>query len=227
MDNNLPKSNMKQVAVLGLGRFGTEVTKALYSYGCEVLAVDESEEKTYEVADFATHTVATNVAEESNLKSIGITDFDAVIIAIGDNIQASIITALTCKEMGVNYIVAKAQNDKHAKVLKKIGVDYVVIPEADTAVKTARILTHPKINDLIEIAANYSLAEIDVPKEWIGRPLIDLDIRNRYAVNVLVVIGKNGDVNANPYGATVLGEGCKLIVGGNMDDIGALSSRLS
>ena len=227
MNNNLPKSNMKQVAVLGLGRFGTEVTKALYNFGCEVLAVDENEEKTYEVADFATHTVTTNVAEESNLKSIGITDFDAVIIAIGDNIQASIITALICKEMGVNYIVAKAQNSKHAKVLKKIGVDYVVIPEADTAIKTARFLTHPKINDLIEIAAGYSLAEIDVPKEWIGKPLIDLDIRNKYAVNVLVVINKKGEVNANPYGATVLDEGSKLIVGGNMDDIGALSSRMS
>ena len=227
MNNNLPKSNMKQVAVLGLGRFGTEVTKALYNFGCEVLAVDENEEKTYEVADFATHTVTTNVAEESNLKSIGITDFDAVIIAIGDNIQASIITALICKEMGVNYIVAKAQNSKHAKVLKKIGVDYVVIPEADTAIKTARLLTHPKINDLIEIAAGYSLAEIDIPKEWIGKPLMDLDIRNKYAVNVLVVINKKGEVNANPYGATVLDEGSKLIVGGNMDNIGALSSRMS
>lgn len=218
---------MKQVAVLGLGRFGTEVTKALYSYGCEVLAVDENEEKTYEVADFATHTVTTNVAEESNLKSIGITDFDAVIIAIGDNIQASIITALNCKEMGVNYIVAKAQNSKHAKVLKKIGVDYVVIPEADTAIKTARLLTHPKINDLIELAGGYSLAEIAVPKDWIGKALIDLDIRNRYAVNVLIVISKDGKVNANPYGATVLSEGSKLIVGGNISDIGALSSRIS
>ena len=218
---------MKQVAVLGLGRFGTEVTKALYSYGCEVLAVDENEEKTYEVADFATHTVTTNVAEESNLKSIGITDFDAVIIAIGDNIQASIITALICKEMGVNYIVAKAQNSKHAKVLKKIGVDYVVIPEADTAIKTARLLTHPKINDLIELAGGYSLAEIAVPKDWIGKALIDLDIRNRYAVNVLIVISKDGQVNANPYGATVLSEASKLIVGGNISDIGALSSRIS
>lgn len=218
---------MKQVAVLGLGRFGTEVTKALYSYGCEVLAVDENEEKTYEVADFATHTVTTNVAEESNLKSIGITDFDAVIISIGDNIQASIITALICKEMGVNYIVAKAQNSKHAKVLKKIGVDYVVIPEADTAIKTARLLTHPKINDLIELAGGYSLAEIAVPKDWIGKALIDLDIRNRYAVNVLIVISKDGQVNANPYGATVLSEGSKLIVGGNISDIGALSSRIS
>ena len=218
---------MRQVAVLGLGRFGTEVTKALYSYGCEVLAVDENEEKTYEVADFATHTVTTNVAEESNLKSIGITDFDAVIIAIGDNIQASIITALICKEMGVNYIVAKAQNSKHAKVLKKIGVDYVVIPEADTAIKTARLLTHPKINDLIELAGGYSLAEIAVPKDWIGKALIDLDIRNRYAVNVLIVISKDGKVNANPYGATVLSEGSKLIVGGNISDIGALSSRIS
>ena len=129
--------------------------------------------------------------------------------------------------MGVNYIVAKAQNGKHAKVLKKIGVDYVVIPEADTAIKTARILTHPKINDLIEIASGYGLAEIEVPREWTGKPLIDLDIRNKYAVNVLVVISKTGEINANPYGATVLTEGSKLIVGGNMDDIGSLSSRLS
>lgn len=227
MINNLPKSNMKQVAVLGLGRFGTEVTKALVNYGCEVLAVDEKEEKTYEVADFATHTVTTNVAEESNLKMIGITEFDAVIIAIGDNIQASIITALICKDMGVNYIVAKAQNNNHAKVLQKIGVDYVIIPEADTALKTARLLTHPKINDIIEIARGYSIAEIAVSKEWAGKPLNDLDIRNKYAVNVLVVIDAKGNVNANPYGATVLASGDKLIVGGDLEDISALSSKLA
>ena len=83
------------------------------------------------------------------------------------------------------------------------------------------------INDLIEIASGYGLAEIEVPREWTGKPLIDLDIRNKYAVNVLVVISKTGEINANPYGATVLTEGSKLIVGGNMDDIGSLSSRLS
>ena len=227
MDNNLPKSNMKQVAVLGLGRFGTEVTKALYSYGCEVLAVDENEEKTYEVADFATHTVTTNVAEESNLKSIGITDFDAVIIAIGDNIQASIITALNCKEMGVNYIAAKAQNEKHAKVLEKIGVDYVVIPEADTARKTARLLTHPKINDLIELAGGYGIAEIGVAEGWEGKMLSELDIRNRYRVNVLIAINGKGEVDANPSGTTKLERGSKLIVGGTKKDLDALSGKLN
>ena len=121
MNNKLPKSNMRQVAVLGLGRFGTELTKALYNSGCEVLAVDQNEDRIYEIADNATHAVATNVAEESNLRQIGITEFDGVVIAIGDNIQASIITALNCKEMGCNYIVAKAQNAKHARVLEKIG----------------------------------------------------------------------------------------------------------
>lgn len=85
---------MRQVAVLGLGRFGTEIAKALYNSGCEVLAVDQNEDRIYEVADFTTHAVATNVAEESNLKQLGITEFDGVVIAIGDNIQASIITAL-------------------------------------------------------------------------------------------------------------------------------------
>ena len=227
MINKLPVNKMKQVAVLGLGRFGTELTKSLASYGCEVLAVDESEEKTMAVAEYATHTASTNISEENNLRTLGIPDFDAVVIAIGDNIQASIIAALNCKEMGVNYIVAKAQNEKHAKVLEKIGVDYVVIPEADTARKTARILTHPKINDLIEIAGGYSIAQIDVPAHWASKPLKELKIRNKYSVNVLILIHPDGKVDANPLGDTVLPPYGKLIVGGSKKDLDNLSSKIS
>ena len=227
MINKLPKFNMQQVAVLGLGRFGTELTKSLSECGCEVLAVDESEEKTNAVAEFATHTATTNVAEENNLRTLGIAEFDGVVIAIGDNIQASIITALNCKEMGVNYIAAKAQNEKHAKVLEKIGVDYVVIPEADTARKTARLLTHPKINDLIELAGGYGIAEIGVAEGWEGKTLSELDIRNRYRVNVLIAINGKGEVDANPSGTTKLERGSKLIVGGTKKDLDALSGKLN
>ena len=227
MINKLPVNKMKQVAVLGLGRFGTELTKSLASYGCEVLAVDESEEKTMAVAEYATHTASTNISEENNLRTLGIPDFDAVVIAIGDNIQASIIAALNCKEMGVNYIVAKAQNEKHAKVLEKIGVDYVVIPEADTARKTARILTHPKINDLIEIAGGYSIAEIGVPSSWANKALKDLNIRYKYSVNVLILIHPDGKADANPSGDTVLPPDVKIIVGGSKKDLDNLSSKIS
>ena len=226
MNNKLPKSNMRQVAVLGLGRFGTEIAKALYNSGCEVLAVDQNEDRIYEVADFTTHAVATNVAEESNLKQLGITEFDGVVIAIGDNIQASIITALNCKEMGCNYIVAKAQNAKHARVLEKIGVDYVIIPEADSAIKTARLLTQPQISDLVSITSNYSIAQVNVPDVWAGRKLSEMDLRNRYDVNVLIVITKAG-VNSMPSGDTVFSVGDKIVIGGESSSIKAFGDRLA
>ena len=226
MNNKLPKSNMRQVAVLGLGRFGTEIAKALYNSGCEVLAVDQNEDRIYEVADFTTHAVATNVAEESNLKQLGITEFDGVVIAIGDNIQASIITALNCKEMGCNYIVAKAQNAKHARVLEKIGVDYVIIPEADSAIKTARLLTQPQISDIVSITSNYSIAQVNVPDVWAGRKLSELDLRNRYDVNVLIVITKAG-VNSMPSGDTVFSVGDKIVIGGESSSIKAFGDRLA
>ena len=226
MNNKLPKSNMRQVAVLGLGRFGTEIAKALYNSGCEVLAVDQSEDRIYEVADFTTHAVATNVAEESNLKQLGITEFDGVVIAIGDNIQASIITALNCKEMGCNYIVAKAQNAKHARVLEKIGVDYVIIPEADSAIKTARLLTQPQISDIVSITSNYSIAQVNVPDAWAGRKLSEMDLRNRYDVNVLIVITKAG-VNSMPSGDTVFSVGDKIVIGGESSSIKAFGDRLA
>ncbi len=226
MNNKLPKSNMRQVAVLGLGRFGTEIAKALYNSGCEVLAVDQNEDRIYEVADFTTHAVATNVAEESNLKQLGITEFDGVVIAIGDNIQASIITALNCKEMGCNYIVAKAQNAKHARVLEKIGVDYVIIPEADSAIKTARLLTQPQISDIVSITSNYSIAQVNVPDVWAGRKLSEMDLRNRYDVNVLIVITKAG-VNSMPSGDTVFSVGDKIVIGGESSSIKAFGDRLA
>ena len=226
MNNKLPKSNMRQVAVLGLGRFGTEIAKALYNSGCEVLAVDQNEDRIYEVADVTTHAVATNVAEESNLKQLGITEFDGVVIAIGDNIQASIITALNCKEMGCNYIVAKAQNAKHARVLEKIGVDYVIIPEADSAIKTARLLTQPQISDIVSITSNYSIAQVNVPDAWAGRKLSEMDLRNRYDVNVLIVITKAG-VNSMPSGDTVFSVGDKIVIGGESSSIKAFGDRLA
>ena len=226
MNNKLPKSNMRQVAVLGLGRFGAELTKALYNSGCEVLAVDQNEDRIYEIADNATHAVATNVAEESNLRQIGITEFDGVVIAIGDNIQASIITALNCKEMGCNYIVAKAQNAKHARVLEKIGVDYVIIPEADSAVKTARLLTQPQISDIVNITSNYSIAQVAVPEDWAGKKLSEMNLRNRFDVNVLIVISGSG-VNSMPSGETTFARGDKMVIGGESDSIKSFADRIA
>ena len=213
----------QQFAVLGLGRFGMEITKALYNYGYEVLAVDTNEEKINEVSSFCTHSIVADVSEESTLKSLGIESFDTVIIAIGSNMQASIITALTCKEMGVTNIIAKAHNEKHGKVLSKIGVNDVIYPEAAMAVKVATMLVNPNIQNHMEIVSGYSIAEINISEKWVNKSLGELALRNQYAVNVLIIIRANDELITTPSGDTVLKEEDILVVGGSNEDIESLS----
>ncbi len=207
----------KQYAVLGLGRFGLEMVKSLSAYGCQVLAVDEQEEMTNSVLGIATHTATADVSDEAVLKSLDIDNFDAVIIAIGDNIQASIVCALCCKELGAKYIVAKAKNDKHQKILEKIGVDKIVVPEADTATRTASMLFNPNISDIAEMEEGYSVVQIALPKSWIGKDIVSLDIRNSENINVLFVIGSNGVYV--PDSDTKFAEGNKVVVGGLTEDM--------
>lgn len=213
------KSNInRQYAVLGMGRFGVEMVKALNKSGCEVLALDIDEDKLSEVADIATHTIAADASDEAVLKSLSIASFDVVIIAIGDNIQSSLIAAMTCKDLGAKYIVAKANNEKHAKILRKIGVDRIVVPEADSAVKTATLLNNPHVSEIMEMEEGYCIAEIDAPESWLNKPLSDLRVRNKYNVNVLMRISRKDGV-VSPTAETVFISGDKVIIGGLQSDI--------
>ncbi len=213
----------QQFAVLGLGKFGTEITKALYNYGYEVLAIDIDEEKINEVANYCTHSLVADVSEENTLRTVAIENFDTVVIAIGNNIQASIITALICKELGVKNIIAKAHNEKHGKVLNKIGVNQVIYPEAAMAVKVATTLINPNIQNHMEIVAGYSIAEIRIPDKWINKNLGELALRSEYAVNVLIIIRANDEVITAPTGDTILKEDDIIVVGGSNQDIENLS----
>lgn len=213
----------QQFAVLGLGKFGTEITKALYNYGYEVLAIDIDEEKVNEVANYCTHSLVADVSEENTLRTVAIENFDTVVIAIGNNMQASIITALICKELGVKNIIAKAHNEKHGKVLDKIGVNQVIYPEAAMAVKVATTLINPNIQNHMEIVAGYSIAEIRIPDKWINKNLGELALRSEYAVNVLIIIRANDEVITAPTGDTTLKEDDIIVVGGSNQDIESLS----
>lgn len=213
----------QQFAVLGLGKFGTEITKALYNYGYEVLAIDIDEEKVNEVANYCTHSLVADVSEENTLRTVAIENFDTVVIAIGNNMQASIISALICKELGVKNIIAKAHNEKHGKVLNKIGVNQVIYPEAAMAVKVATTLINPNIQNHMEIVAGYSIAEIRIPDKWINKNLGELALRSEYAVNVLIIIRANDEVITAPTGDTVLKEDDIIVVGGSNQDIENLS----
>lgn len=213
----------QQFAVLGLGKFGTEITKALYNYGYEVLAIDIDEEKINEVANYCTHSLVADVSEENTLRTVAIENFDTVVIAIGNNMQASIISALICKELGVKNIIAKAHNEKHGKVLNKIGVNQVIYPEAAMAVKVATTLINPNIQNHMEIVAGYSIAEIRIPDKWINKNLGELALRSEYAVNVLIIIRANDEVITAPTGDTILKEDDIIVVGGSNQDIENLS----
>lgn len=177
----------KQFAIIGMGRFGSSVAKTLSQLGFEVLAIDHREETVQEVSAFVTHAVQADSTDEEALRALGIRNFDVVVVAIGEDIQASILTTLILKEMGIAKIIVKAVNDLHGKVLKKIGADKVVYPERDMGQRVAHHLISSNIIDYIELSADYSIVEIKVSNQMIGKSLKQLDIRAKYGCNVIAI----------------------------------------
>ena len=151
------KKQTKSFAVLGLGRFGSNIARTLEEYGAQVLAVDSREEKVEEIADEVTHAVQADVTDLSALRSMGIAEFDGVIVAIGENMETSIITIMHLKDLGAKHIIAKAQNELHAKVLKRIGANRVILPEKDMAVRVGHGLVNGNILDYIELSEEYGI----------------------------------------------------------------------
>lgn len=214
----------KQFAVIGIGRFGSSVAKTLCALGHEVLAIDKDQDRIQDIADYVTHAVQADATDEETLKSLGMRNFDAVVISIGDDIQSSIMVALMCKEMGVKFVVGKAQNDLHAKVLYKIGVDKVIFPERDMGIKIAHHLASTNIIDYIELASDYSLIEITALPEWIGKSLKQINMRVVYGLNV-VAIKRGEDVLISPKGEDVIHEGDVLVTIGRNDHIKRLEDK--
>lgn len=178
---------MKQFAVIGLGRFGSSVAQTLYSAGHQVLGIDGSEERVRANLDNCTRAVEADATDEAALRALGVRNFDCVIVGIGGDIQASILVTLMLKEMGVKQVVVKAQSVLHGKVLNKVGADRIVFPERDMGTRVARSLVASNILEYIELAPDFSILEILVSEKMIGKNLRQLDLRNRYEVNVIAI----------------------------------------
>lgn len=216
---------MKNFVVLGLGRFGSSVAQTLYSLGYEVLAIDRDEERVQMVLDHVTHGVTADIVDESVLRTLGVQNMHTAVIAIGDDMQSSILTSLMLRDMGVAHIVAKAQNELHAKVLKKVGVDEVVFPEHDMAVRLANHLAAANILDYIEISPGYSIMEITIPTSWIGKTATQLDVRKKHGVSIIgVKRGDHNGLNITPDPNERFEEGDLLIVVGGNNFIKELSN---
>lgn len=177
----------KQFAVIGIGRFGESLIRELTEMGYEVLAIDAEEERVNNAVNIATHAVQADAMDEHALKALGIRNFDVVVVAIGSNIQANILTTITLKELGVKRVIAKAQNNLHGKVLEKIGADVVIYPERDMAIKLARSLVSKNLLEQINLSKTYSINEMMVPSLLLNRSLNEAGLRKKFGVTILAI----------------------------------------
>lgn len=209
---------MKQVAVIGLGRFGSSVARTLMQAGCEVLGVDVDEIRVRALADAITDAVRADALDEEALRALGLRNFEVVIVAIGHDVKASILVTVLLKEMGVAKIVAKAQDDVHGKVLQKVGADIVVFPERDMGVRVAHTLLSRSIIDEIQLSADYSIFELQAPAQFLDRNLKDLQLRQRFEMTILAVRRSEGIV-ISPDAAFVVEHGDILVALGRPDTL--------
>ncbi|OPA79974.1 potassium uptake system protein [Paenibacillus selenitireducens] len=207
----------KQFAVIGMGRFGSSVARAISEMGFEVLAIDTDEQRTQDVVNIVTHAVSADSTDEEALRALGIRNFDVVVVSIGQDIQASILTTLILKDLGVPRIIAKAQNELHGKVLNKIGADKVIYPERDMGLRVAHHLVSPNIMDFIELSSDHSIIELQATSQMIGQNLKQLNVRAKFGCNVMA-IKNNGKMNISPQADDpIKPDDVLIIVGANKD----------
>ena len=177
----------KTFAIIGLGRFGSTLAKELMRGDAEVLVMDKDPNKVNEVAEYVTHAIIGDSTDERTLDDLGIRNFDYVVISLANDIRASVITTVLCKELGANYIIAKAVDDLHAKLLEKTGADKIIQPERDAGARLARNLMYENILDYLELSDEYSIQETKIPERWVGKNLVDLDLRKKNDVSVIAI----------------------------------------
>ena len=182
---------MGRYAVIGLGKFGATVVRTLHERGHEVVAIDRDRGRVQEVRDTSTQAIEANCTDQDTLRALGLQDADAVVVSLGEQMDASILVTLYLKELGLREIVVKAVSEDHGKILHLIGATEIVHPERDTARRVARGLGLRSIVEYLPLAADSSLVEVQVPAEFLGKTLAELEIRKRY--QVLVVAIKRGD----------------------------------
>ena len=177
----------QQFAVLGLGRFGSKVARELFYKGQQVIAIDKNEDIIQALKDQVTHAFIGDITDEMALKEAGVTDCDVVVIAESANMESNIIAAQICKSLGVPYVVCKAHNTIHGKILAKIGVDQIIFPEQDTAIKLVNRLTSQGVLDYFDLGEKINIIGTKPLESWVGRSLHDLDLRNKHNVTCVAV----------------------------------------
>ncbi|MHC1735930.1 MAG: TrkA family potassium uptake protein [Erysipelotrichaceae bacterium] len=175
----------KTYAILGLGIFGSTIAKTLSEYNCEVIGIDKDITCVERVSEFATQAVQADFTDIDQLRAIGVEDADVAVVATGSRLEESIMAILNLKELGVPYILAKAKNKMYMQILLKIGADKVVRPEKEMGERVAKTLLSRNVIEMVDIDDEYSIMELHAPRNWVGKALMDLELRTKYGVNIL------------------------------------------
>jgi trk system potassium uptake protein TrkA len=209
---------MKSFLLIGLGRFGRHVAQKLDEQGHQVMAIDKEEKRVNNVLSYVTNAQIGDSTDEDFLRSLGVSDFDVCIVAIGDDFQSSLETTSLLKELGGKLVVSRAARDVHAKFLLRNGADQVVYPEKQLAEWTAIRYSSDYIFDYIQLSEEYSIFEIAIPDKWVGKTIGQLDVRKKYNINILAI--KDGTM-MNPVilPNTILSAGERVLVLGHQKDI--------
>ena len=213
----------QQFAIIGLGRFGRAVASTLHGLGYEVLAVDTDETKVDRALkdEIASHAIQLDTTDPNSLAEVGFAEFDVVIVAIGNYLAESITTTLNLKELKVKQVIAKASSDIHMKLLNKVGADRVIFPEREMGCELALALTKPRLLDRFEVDQNHSIVEMLVPQEFHGQTIAELELRQKYGINLLAV-GEEDDFQINPPPNTRMEKGTAIVVIGSNQDIDSI-----
>ena len=201
----------KTYAVFGLGRYGSAVAKELVESGAEVIAVDIEEKRADEMVGILPICKCADVTEADVIKKLGISNCDTVIISFASNFEASIMATMLCKEAGVKEVIVKCSNDIHKKLLEKVGADRIVQPEHESGVRLAKNILSAGFVDIAHISEEILVVEIEVKDEWVGKNLVELDLRNKYSMNI-IAIKQNGNSTISFSPKTCIEKGMKLVV---------------
>lgn len=177
----------KSFAVIGLGRFGSNIARALAEKGFEVIVIDSDENEVQYFSEIVTHSFVLDATDEKALKDAGIADVDVAIVSVGQNIDTSILVTLILKELGVKEVIVKAVNERHGKILQRIGADKIIYPEREVATRLAESFVSPKIFDYIELSPSHSIIEIVAPRQFYSKTIKDINLRQKYGVTLIAI----------------------------------------
>ena len=199
------------ILVMGLNSFGQSIVKQLYEYNCDVLAIDKDIDKVEDIVDFATEAIQLDIKDSTELKKLSLDNFDVAVITMQD-IGTNIMAAMICKEAGINKVIARSTSNIHRKILEKIGIDKIISPDTEMGIRIAKGIMDVNVMETISISNDYEITEIKVKDKWLDITLQELDFRNNYRMNVILVKKSDSEIEISPNGSYVIEKGDRLVV---------------